>query len=252
MNVWAVVPAKPLAVAKARLAPLLTAGEREALARVMLTDVLAALHDAPALAVVMVVSADPAALELAAALGARPLAEPAAGNGLGWNGAGRSSAIERPDTPDHEAGLNAALDYAASVALDGGADALLALPADVPLVTPEDVAALIDALPPSPSAVLASTADGGTGALLRSPPLAFPARFGPRSLQAHTEAAARHAVPTRLVRRPNLALDIDRPADLLRLVALPLRSRTQELLAEWRLPDRRAAQNAATSAPGGR
>src|SRR5688500_17157585 len=117
MNAWAVVPAKPLAVAKGRLAPLLTPAEREVLARVMLIDVLGALHDAPALTSVVVVSADAAALELAATHGARPLAEPAAvPNGHPRDSASRSSPLAPPDAacaaPDQESGLNAALDYA--------------------------------------------------------------------------------------------------------------------------------------------
>jgi 2-phospho-L-lactate guanylyltransferase len=226
MALWAVVPIKGLAAAKGRLAPRLTPAERGALAAALLADVLAALREAPQVARVLVVSPDAEALALAASLGAAPLAEPGA------------PAHADVRLPGEETGLNTALDHAARVAVAGGAAALLALPADLPLVTPADLAALCAALPPAPSVVLAPTADGGTGALLRQPPLALPARFGADSLRAHLETAAARGVAARLVWRRNLSLDVDRPADLDRLVALPQRTRTRALLAHWQAAGR--------------
>ena len=260
MSTWAVVPAKSLAAAKGRLAPLLTAGEREQLVRAMLTDVVAALLAAPDVRQVLVVSPDAAALELAAALGARPVPElSAAGPQATWKlehaveAGGRAGGLDSASAGGvQEAGLNAALDFAAGVAIAGGASALLALPADLPLATAADVMALTTSLPAAPAVVLAPTVDGGTGALLRCPPLALPARFGPSSLRAHLRLAEHHSVNTRVVGLPHLALDIDRPADLLRLVALPPCSRTQALLADWRLPQRWATQPAVASALDGR
>ncbi|HLH24916.1 MAG TPA: 2-phospho-L-lactate guanylyltransferase [Chloroflexota bacterium] len=233
MALWAVVPVKGLATAKGRLAPLLTPAEREALAAALLADVLAALRAAPAVARVLVVSPDAAALSLAEEWGAAPLAE------LGATGPG-----DYP--PGEEAGLNAALDYAATVAAGGGASALLTLPADLPLVTPADVAAVVANPPPAPSVALAPTVDGGTGALLRQPPLALPARFGPDSVRAHLQAAAARGVAARLVWRRGLGLDVDRPDDLARLAALPRPTRTRALVAAWRAADRWPADATAT------
>jgi 2-phospho-L-lactate/phosphoenolpyruvate guanylyltransferase len=226
MALWAVVPVKGLAAAKRRLAPLLTPAERGALAAALLADVLAALQDSPAIERVLVVSPDPEALALAEAWGARPVAEP-----LGPAAGG-------PRPAGEETGLNLALDHGAMVAAAGGAAALLTLPADLPLVTPADVAAVGAALPPAPSVVLAPTTDGGTGALLRQPPLAIPARFGAASLRAHLQAAASQGAAVRLVWRRNLSLDVDRPADLERLAALPPHGETQALLAQWRAAGR--------------
>ena len=146
---------------------------------------------------------------------------------------------------DPELALNVALDHAGAMAAAAGATALLALPADLPLLTPADVSALTAALPPAPSIVLAPARDGGTSALLRQPPLVLPARFGVGSLRAHLRAAAAANVRARLVWRPNLALDIDRPDDLLRLASLPPRSRAQALLAEWHLAARARGESAA-------
>jgi 2-phospho-L-lactate guanylyltransferase len=152
---------------------------------------------------------------------------------------------------DAEEGLNAALDHAAGVAEGAGLTGLLALPSDVPLVMPADVAALLRSLPPAPAAVLAPTLDGGTGALLRCPPAVLPARFGADSLRAHVRMAYARGVRARVLRRANLALDLDRPADLLRITALPPRSRTQVLLADWQLRDRLAASAAVTASADG-
>jgi 2-phospho-L-lactate guanylyltransferase len=226
MALWAVVPVKGLTAAKGRLAPLLTSAERGALAAALLADVLAALRDAPGVERVLVVSPDPEALALAEVWGATPLVEPVA------------PGVASPRPPGDDVGLNVALDHAAVVAAAGGAAALLALPADLPLVAPADVAAVAAALPRAPSVALAPTADGGTGALLRQPPLAIPARFGAASLRAHLEAAAAHGVAARLVWRRNLSLDVDRPADLERLAFLPAPSATRRLLVQWRADGR--------------
>ncbi|HZS00584.1 MAG TPA: 2-phospho-L-lactate guanylyltransferase [Chloroflexota bacterium] len=226
MALCAVVPLKGLAAAKGRLAPLLTPAEREALAAALLADVLRALRATPAVTRVLVVSPDPAALALAASLGAEPLAEPPA------------LVAALPGSAADEAGLNAALDHAARVAAAGGAEALLALPADLPHVTPADLAALCAALPKAPSVVLAPTADGGTGALLRQPPPVVPARFGPDSLRGHLQVAAARGVAARLVWRRGLSFDVDRPTDLDRLADLPRPSRTRALLARWQAAGR--------------
>jgi 2-phospho-L-lactate guanylyltransferase len=200
--------------------------ERRALAEALLADVLHPLTTAPEVERVLVVSADPAALTLAARLGATPLLEAPLGS---------ADRAAPPEDLDAEAALNHALDQAAATAEANGVAALLALPADLPLVTPADVAALAADPLPAPAIVVAATADGGTGALLRCPPLAIPARFGADSLRSHLAAAARRGVRARLVWRPNLAVDVDTPPDLERLAALPtLGGHTGAWLAAWR------------------
>src|SRR5262249_25278777 len=133
--------------------------------------------------------------------------------------------------------------------LVGGATGVLTLAADLPLVTAADVSALATSPAAAPSIVLAPTGDGGTSALLRDPPLAIAAHFGPGSLAAHLRAAAAAGARARLVWRPNLALDVDRPDDLRRLAMLPPRSRTQRLLAEWRATGEQQMIDAAAPSP---
>src|SRR5215203_5013516 len=86
-NVWAVVPVKGFARAKARLSPVLTRQERADLARAMLGDVLEVLSKAPGLAGVLVVSGDAEVARQAVEFGAVVLDEPVE--------AGTNAAVQR-------------------------------------------------------------------------------------------------------------------------------------------------------------
>jgi 2-phospho-L-lactate guanylyltransferase len=194
--IYSIIPVKPLARAKQRLESMLTASERQALVAAMLDDVLATLRAAPVIDRIGVISRDPTVLALAAGRGAEPL-------------------------HDEADDLNGALAQAARHAVASGATAMLVLPADVPLVTPAEIAALVAALNGHPGAVLAPARDGGTNALLASPPDVLPFQFGPGSLARHLAAAQARQVMARVVYLPGLELDIDRPADVLALAAAP-------------------------------
>ena len=155
------VPVKSLSRAKTRLSPALTGLERGALTLAMLEDVLDAALSVPGWET-WVVSPDEVALEIAAGRGARPIAE------------------AKPP-------LANAIRQVEAKAKEEGANALAVLPADVPLVT---VDTLHEALRTLGAVVLARSADGsGTSLLLRRPPRAIPARFGPDSFRRHVELA---------------------------------------------------------------
>jgi 2-phospho-L-lactate guanylyltransferase len=204
------VPVKSLARAKTRLAPALTDLERGALTLAMLEDVLDAALSVPGWET-WVVSPDEVALEIAAARGARPIAE---------------------DKPP----LANAIRQVESLAKEAGAGALAVLPADVPLVTAET---LHDALRTLGAVVLARSADGaGTSLLLRRPPRAIPARFGPDSFERHLALAAERELPVSLVQRRELSFDVDRPGDILALLAEGRRGRTRDVCLEMDLGER--------------
>jgi 2-phospho-L-lactate guanylyltransferase len=182
------VPAKDLAAAKSRLGAHLGAADRRALVVAMLADVLGATA---AWADRYVITGDAVLAETAAGLGCLPLQDPGGG-------------------------LNAALRAGTRWAAGNGAGRLLVLPSDVPLVTGEDVAELFDA---DTDVVVAASADGGTTALLRTPPAVIEPAFGPGSAGLHTAAARRAGRSVMLVTPPSLRLDVDRAADLERLAA---------------------------------
>jgi 2-phospho-L-lactate guanylyltransferase len=204
------VPVKSLARAKTRLAPALTDLERGALTLAMLEDVLDAALSVPGWET-WVVSPDEVALEIAAGRGARPIAE------------------EKPP-------LANAIRQVESLAKEADAGALAVLPADVPLVTAET---LHDALRTLGAVVLARSADGaGTSLLLRRPPRAIPARFGPDSFERHLALAAQRELPVSIVQRRELSFDVDRPGDILTLLAEGRRGRTRDVCLEMELGER--------------
>ena len=190
MNLWAIIPAKPLHLGKTRLAGVLGTGERTALNRRLFQHVFET-----ALAVlpperVAVVTTDAALLALASAH--------------------KAHAVQENETSD----LNTALRDATRCALAHNADAVLILPGDLPLLTADDIFALQNAIGPKPSCVIAPDAAGiGTNALALAPPYPDFFHFGPESFIAHLEQADARNLKTEILRRPGLAHDLDSPED---------------------------------------
>jgi len=201
------VPVKSLSRAKTRLSPALTGLERGALTLAMLEDVLDAALSVPGWET-WVISPDEVALEIAAGRGARPI-------------------------PEAKPPLANAIRQVEAKAKEEGANALAVLPADVPLVT---VDTLHEALRTLGAVVLARSADGsGTSLLLRRPPRAIPARFGPDSFRRHVELAEARGLPVSVVQRRELSFDVDRPDDILTLLADGRRGRTREVCLQMDL-----------------
>ena len=204
------VPVKSLSRAKSRLSPALSDLERGALTLAMLEDVLDASLVVPGWET-WVVSPDEVALEIAARRGARPV-------------------------PETKPPLANAIRQVETLANQGGAATLAVLPADVPLVTAETLHVALRTLG---AVVLAPSADGaGTSLLLRRPPKAIPARFGPDSFRRHVELASERGLPVSIVERQELSFDVDRPGDILTLLADGRRGRTREVCLEMDLDAR--------------
>jgi 2-phospho-L-lactate guanylyltransferase len=201
------VPVKSLSRAKTRLSPALTGLERGALTLAMLEDVLDVALSVPGWET-WVVSPDEVALEIAARRGGRAV-------------------------PEDKPPLANAIRQVEALAKEQDASALAILPADVPLVT---VDTLHGALRTLGAVVLARSADrSGTSLLLRRPPRAIPARFGPDSFRRHVQLAAERDLPVAVVERPELSFDVDRPDDILRLLADGRRGRTRDVCLQMDL-----------------
>jgi 2-phospho-L-lactate guanylyltransferase len=195
-GLWAVVPAKDLAQAKRRLAGVLTAEERQGLARAMLEDVLTALAGVPALAGTIVVTREAALAATAHSFGARVIAD------------------LRHDGP------NAAIMLAAKELAAEGAAGMLAIPGDVPLATITEIGEILAAPQTRPAVTLVpALADMGTNAVALMPMDAIPIRFGKQSFFHHLEAALERGVTPRILRLRGIGLDIDRPEDLAEFLA---------------------------------
>jgi 2-phospho-L-lactate guanylyltransferase len=208
MAVWGVVPVKERGRAKERLAQLLTPALRKALALAMLEDVMAALAATARLAGVIVVTVDREAGQLARRYGARIVEEGARG---GHTGAVAAAARLLAGDPDV---------------------AMLTLPGDIPLVTSREIEQIITAHHAPPSfTIVPSHDEGGSNAILVSPPDAVPLRFGVNSFFPHLCAAEERGICPTVLHLPGIALDIDNPEDLAVLMQRPSSTRTQTLLA---------------------
>ena len=213
---WAVVPIKQFAAAKSRLAPVLAAGERAELARLMAEDVLDVLMACRDIfAGVAVVTSDREAAAMAHRHGAR-IVLAAADNGI-----------------------NAAI-AAALEAIDPGAnDGLMVVPSDIPQVTRDALAQAAAAIAvPRSLAIAAATEDGGTNLFACRPARIMPPRFGPRSFEQHSRASSQIGIDLHVLHVPELSLDIDRPGDLRKFQALRSSTRTQAFLSRLRIIDR--------------
>jgi 2-phospho-L-lactate/phosphoenolpyruvate guanylyltransferase len=219
---WAVVPYKGRHGGKQRLAGLLDEHERRTLSAAMLGDVTAALTACPGVDRVVVVTPE--------AVDSDQIRDPR----VSWLLEPRAPADTSAD------GLNGALVYMQQVALRDGARRLLIVPADLPTLTDGDVEAMLDAAGRDGAAIVIAPDQGetGTNALLLSPPDLLAPRFGVDSFRAHRIAAYERGVEPSIVHRPGLALDVDTPGDVARLLATAGNSRTQATLRSFRLEER--------------
>ena len=214
-RIAAVIPVKNFSEAKQRLQPVLSCKERRRLARMMFQDVLNVLVECRRLAAVYVVTSDPDAARLAGTLGAAVLPDPIVG------------------------GLSGAIAHAAQALKAQGVDGMLVMPADVPNIDVAAVERLLDAhAPPRAVTLVGAARDGGTNALLCSPPDVIPNCFGHNSFRAHCQLAASSGIEPNVVSLPGLHYDIDRPLDLLSFLNVPSRTRTYDYLTGSRIARR--------------
>ena len=185
-----VVPVKRFSNAKTRLAPLLSAAERESLAQAMLNDVLRAIAESRRVAGVLVVSRE---------VRARYSVERVGGLFL----------------EDTASDLSAAIEQAGLWLSTHGQRGMLMIPGDVPLVSGREIDEVLLAHRGAPAVTLVPDREhDGTNALAVSPPDAIPFAFGPASAARHCALARARGLPVRCIQNPALLLDVDLPADL--------------------------------------
>lgn len=205
------VPVKPLERAKSRLATILSPSERATLSLAMFEDVLDACV-AQAGWDVWVVSRAEAALVAAVRRGARAVRE-------------------------HGPSLLAAVGQVER-AVAGRATTLGVVLADLPLATPEALGAALAQASAATVAAVPAESDGGTNMLLRTPPSIIPARFGRSSCSRHRLEAYRARLTLQEVRSPELGFDLDRPADLARLLESEGHGRARSVCLDMGVADR--------------
>jgi 2-phospho-L-lactate/phosphoenolpyruvate guanylyltransferase len=201
MNLWLIIPVKPLVQGKSRLSSLLSPSERAQLNRVLLEQTLKIAISVDMLAGVVVISRDPLVQQFANEQGVMVLAEETVTG----------------DGADPDALLNRALSQARHAATRQGADAILVLPVDLPLLTAAEIRCFYEAgRRLGRGMVITASEDGGTNGLYLCPPHAIEFAYGPQSFHRHIHAAQESALPIEIIHSPALALDLDLPQDLLR------------------------------------
>ncbi len=127
---------------------------------------------------------------------------------------------------------------------------MLTLPGDIPLVTADEIGQVVAAHRPAPSfTIVPSHDEGGSNAILLSPPDAVPLRFGVDSFFPHLRAAEAQGIRPTVLRLPGIALDIDNPEDLAAFAPPAVADRaTRALLAENAMLARDAAGSPGSAA----
>lgn len=194
-----VVPVKPAADGKTRLAGVLSASAREGLVRAMALDTIAAAVATPGVLRVVVVTAD------------EPLRTLLAGT------------VDLADEPG--GGLNGAV--RAGIAAAGGRDGVAVLLGDLPALRPDDLADALSMASAHERAFVADADGTGTTLLAGLPGVVLDPAFGPGSAAAHELAGhVRLAVvATSTVRR-----DVDVPDDLVEVARLGVGPATRAVL----------------------
>jgi 2-phospho-L-lactate guanylyltransferase len=118
---------------------------------------------------------------------------------------------------ENQEGLNQALNQATKWCVRNGAKLVLILPADVPLITEKDVNELVK-LSLNSSVVISPSRNGGTNALLQTPPGIVSPCFGPNSFKRHVDKALAKNVMTKIFVSSSVMLDIDSERDLEQLL----------------------------------
>jgi 2-phospho-L-lactate/phosphoenolpyruvate guanylyltransferase len=189
----AILPVKSFGAAKQRLADMLGAGSRQALAQAMFSDVLSTLRRVPGLDEIAVVTGDRAAESAASG--------------------GRVTVLH----DSAQSGQSDAALIGIRHALEAGFDRAVLVPGDAPLLEPDEIARLIGGA--RGVVIVPDRHATGTNALVLWPPDVIEPSFGPDSFARHLAAAEAAGVPHRVEQVPGLALDVDTPDDLAELAA---------------------------------
>lgn len=189
-----VVPLKPLAQAKSRLAPQEDPSSRRSLALAFAQDTVAAALACPAVRGVVVVTDDAAAGAALRSLGARVVPD---GPGLGLNPAlAHGADLVRAERPDAAVG---------------------ALNADLPALRPGELARVLGAARHWPRAFLPDAEGVGTTLLTVLPGRPLAPEFGAGSRRRHRASGA---VEITAAEVPSVRRDVDTGSDLAEALAL--------------------------------
>jgi len=200
----AIVPAKSFVRAKSRLAEVLDAPSRAALARSLFDHVLDVVVACVRVSGVLVVT-DGDDVEAAARARGVPC-------------------VRDTGTPP----LRVAVDLGLEVVQQRPSEGALVLMSDLPWLTSADVAALVDGLVRADVVLGPDSHQLGTNALGLRPGIRLPTAFGrPDSFREHMDRARALALRTYVHESPGIGFDVDTPSDLRAMNTLSERRRAR-------------------------
>lgn len=189
-----VVPMKDPSQSKTRLGDTLPPKARAALARTLFRQTLRVLRMVDAdLHVVVVTGSD----------AIRQISYPF-----------RAHLLDDPVTADGEEGLSAAAEVGARYAAHHRFSSVCILPGDLADPAIDDLKTLFALPRPAGSTVIVPAHDGGTNALLVSPPQAMHFCYGPNSCLEHQRIAREAGLSCLIKPLPSLLYDVDSSDDL--------------------------------------
>lgn len=189
-----VIPMKDPAQSKTRLGDSLPPKARAALARTLFRQTLRVLRSLDQDLHLVVVTNSPSIRAIAQPFGVSLLADPMCEEG--------------------GEGLNAAAQAGADHAARQGFGAVCVLPGDLADPSPQDMHMLFGYSRAFRSIIIAPAHDGGTNALIVTPPGALAFAYGPGSCAAHQAAAAKAGLSCLVTPLASLLYDVDRSSDL--------------------------------------
>jgi 2-phospho-L-lactate guanylyltransferase len=193
---------------KQRLAGVLVPKEREVLALNLFRNTLSFLKRHFPGTPVIVVTPSQTIASIARSFNAQAALET---DSASLNATGSKSANIKPD------GLNYAANHGAKACMALGYSAQLLIPADIVDLDVAEFKQLINSPRDARSVTLCPSRDGGTNALLSSPPDVIDFQFGKNSSVHHLNSAKALQVQWRELKLAKMALDLDTAEDLVQL-----------------------------------
>jgi len=193
MSLCILIPMKNPEYSKQRLAAVLAPKEREALALNLFNNTLRFLKRHFPQVPVIVVTPSQTIANIAQRFAAKVVLEPNA------------------------AGLNCAVSRGTKMSISWGYSAQLLIPADIVELDVTEFKQLINSPRAACSVTVCPSRDGGTNALLSSPPDVIEFQFGKCSSALHLNSAKERQVQWRELKLEKIALDLDTAEDLVQL-----------------------------------
>jgi 2-phospho-L-lactate guanylyltransferase len=129
-------------------------------------------------------------------------------------------------------GETGAVELAVKVCREQGATALAVIPGDIPLLTAADIDCVMQQGMQVDVVIVPSWDSRGTNAVFLRPPDALQLRFGSWSFFPHVKQAKHKGLSYKVIRLPRVALDVDTPEDLVRLVPQAMGTKSYKVLED--------------------